>query len=81
MSEQAPNREAAMPPTAPAETKTAKEEVIDMLRRLPDDLTLEQIQYHVFVLQKSKRVQEAIANGQVYTHEEAKERLKKWLTD
>lgn len=81
MSEQAPNREPAMPTTAPAETKTAKEEVIDMLRRLPDDLTLEQIQYHVFVLQKAKRAREAIASGQIHTHDEAKERLKKWLTD
>lgn len=56
-----------------------REQVIAMLRRLPDDLTLEQIQYHVFVLQKAKRTREAIANGQVFTHEEAKERLKQWL--
>lgn len=80
MSERAPNREAAMSPTAPAETKTAKEEVIDMLRRLPDDLTYEDIIYHVSVLEKWKESEEASREGRVFTQEEVEERLKQWLT-
>jgi hypothetical protein len=63
-------------------TATAKELVMDMLRRLPDDVTLEQIQYSIFMLEKAVLAQEAIAEGDVYTHEEVKEIIRaKWLTE
>ena len=50
-----------------------------MLETLPDDSTLEDIQYHLYVLEKVKRgVQRADAEGTV-PHAEAKRRLDKWL--
>ncbi|HEU4453019.1 MAG TPA: hypothetical protein VFR81_08160 [Longimicrobium sp.] len=62
-------------------TTTAKEEVIEMLQRLPDDVTLDDIDYSIFMLQKAKLARQAIADGDVYTQEEVEERLSKWLTE
>lgn len=80
MSEQAPNREAAMSPTAPAETRTAKEEVMELLREMPDNSTLEEIMYELYVWEKLKISEQDSREGRVYTHEEMKEQLKQWLT-
>ena len=62
-------------------TVTAKEEVIEMLQRLPDEITLDEIQHSIFILKKAKLARQALADGDVYTHEEVKERLGQWLTD
>lgn len=53
----------------------AKEEVQKLLDNLPDDATLDDIHYHLYVLEKIKRGQNDIANGRSYTTEEAKARL------
>lgn len=59
--------------------QTAKQDVKELLDHLPDDTTIEDIQYHLYVLEKIRRGQEDIRNGRHYTHEEAKERLGRWL--
>jgi len=59
--------------------QTAKQEVETLLRHLPDDSTIEDIQYHLYVLEKIKRGQADIAEGRSYAQEEAKKRLSKWL--
>ena len=58
---------------------TAKQEVADLLRQLPDDCTLEDIQYHLYVLAKTSRGREDIAQGRGYVNDEAKQRLDRWL--
>jgi hypothetical protein len=58
---------------------TAKSEVASMLETLPDDSSLEDIQYHLYVLEKVKRgVERAEAEGTL-SHSAAKQRLEKWL--
>jgi hypothetical protein len=58
---------------------TAKSEVSSMLENLPDDSSLEDIQYHLYVLEKVKRgVERAESEGSL-SHSEAKQRLGKWL--
>jgi len=59
--------------------QTAKQEVEMLLHHLPDDSSIEDIQYHLYVLEKIRRGQDDIANGRSYTNEEAKKRLSKWL--
>ena len=60
---------------------TAKAEVTSMLATLPDDASLEDIQYHLYVLEKVKRgVKRADQEG-VLEHGEVKSRLDKWLED
>lgn len=59
---------------------TAKSEVANMLKALPDGCSFEDIQYHLYVLEKLKRgVERAETEGAV-SHEEAKHRLSKWLS-
>lgn len=58
---------------------TAKSEVSALLESLPEDASLEDIQYHLYVLEKVKKgVDRADAEGTV-PHEEVKQRLGKWL--
>ena len=58
--------------------ETAKEQVQRILAVLPDDASLEDIQYHIYVRQK---IDQGLADGEagrVISHEEAMKRLDKW---
>ncbi len=59
--------------------QTAKQEVSDLLNRLPDDCTLEDVQYHLYVLQKIERGLRDVEEGRVYTQEEVEKKMSKWL--
>ena len=59
--------------------KTAKDEVRELLEGLPDDASLEDIQYHLYVRQKVQRGLEAAEQGRTITHEEATRRMARWL--
>ncbi|MET0069391.1 MAG: hypothetical protein ABW096_05080 [Candidatus Thiodiazotropha sp.] len=58
---------------------TAKQEVEQLLKNLPDDSSYEDIQYHLYLLEKIKRGQASIARGGGVEDDEARERLSKWL--
>ena len=58
---------------------TAKLEVASMLENLPDDSSLEDIQYHLYVLEKVTRGVERAESEGTLSHSEAKQRLGKWL--
>ncbi len=58
---------------------TTKQEVSDLLNRLPEDCSLEDIQYHLYVLQKIERGLKDAEEGRVYTQEEVEKRMAKWL--
>ena len=61
---------------------TAKELVQGLLDRLPNDSTLEDIQYHLHVYQEIQREHEDVENGNVTPHEEVVRRMKaKWPSD
>jgi predicted transcriptional regulator len=55
-----------------------KEEVQALIERLPDDVTLEDIQYHVFVYQKIAHGRAAAAAGETVPHSEVVRRMAKW---
>ena len=59
--------------------KIPKVEVASMLDALPDSSSFEDIQYHLYVLEKVHRGLERAATEGVIPHEEAKVRLGKWL--
>lgn len=58
---------------------SAKQTVRDVLKRMPDDCTLEDIQYQLYLRQKLEKSLAAAAEGRVVPHEEVKKRLSKWL--
>jgi hypothetical protein len=58
---------------------TAKEEVEQLLGRLPNDSSLEDIQYHLYVLEKVRNGLEAVDTEGEISQDDAEERLSKWL--
>jgi len=78
MSNEHPPREVPMSTTA---TTTAKEEVIEMLRHLPDDLTFEDIRYHITVLEKIKRGIESADTEPTITQEEMEAEFSRWFIE
>ena len=60
---------------------SVKEEVASLLERLPDDCSLEDIQYHLYVLEKIRRGLASAESEGVIEQEEAEARLSKWLTE
>ena len=60
---------------------SVKDEVATLLRKLPDDCSLEDIQYHLYVLEKVRRgLDRADSEGGV-SQEAAEARLSRWLTE
>jgi len=57
--------------------KPIKEEIINLIQELPDDATLEDIQYHLFVIQKIRKAEQQIKAGETIPHNEVMEKLKK----
>ena len=58
-----------------------KQEVQKIIQNLPDDCTYEDIQYHLYVVKKIKKGINRAENGEVSSHQEAKKRMSKWLSD
>ena len=60
---------------------TAKQDVEQLLNKLPDNCTVEDVQYHLYVLDKVRRgLEDARTNGAM-TQEEVETRFSKWLTE
>lgn len=60
---------------------TAKEEVQSLLEKLPDNCSFEDIQYHLYVLEKVHRGLEDVREGRTLSQEEVESRLSQWLTE
>jgi hypothetical protein len=54
---------------------TAKEEVESLLHKLPDSCSIEDVQYHLYVMEKVRHGLEAADQQGAITQEEAEERL------
>ena len=60
---------------------TTKQDVEQLLNKLPDDCSVEDIQYHLYVFDKVRRgLEDARVNGTL-SQEEVETRLSKWLTE
>jgi hypothetical protein len=57
----------------------AKEEVRRILDHLPEDVTLDDIQYHIYVRQKIDRASEDVEAGRTVSLEDFDKRMAKWL--
>lgn len=60
---------------------TAKEEVQSLISKLPDDCSLEDIQYHLYVIEKVRNGLEVAESQGAISQEEVEQRLGKWLTE
>ncbi len=59
--------------------QSAKQEINNLLNRLPDDCSFEDIQYHLYVLQKIERGLKDASEGRIYSQEEVERMMSKWL--
>ena len=51
-----------------------------MIQNLHDNCTYEDIQYHLYVVEKIKNGINRAENGEVSSHQDAKQRMAKWLS-
>ena len=58
-----------------------KVEVAAMLNALPETSSFEDIQYHLYVLEKIKRGLDRAESEGTISHEDATKRLSKWLSN
>lgn len=59
---------------------TVKEEVKSLLEKLPDECTLEDVQYHLYVVEKIQRgIARADQEGTL-TQEDVEKKFSKWTT-
>ena len=56
-----------------------KEQAIELIKSLPEDATLEDIHYHLYVREKVEHGLKAIDEGRVVSQEEAGKRVEGWL--
>ncbi|MDJ0938857.1 MAG: hypothetical protein QNJ00_03760 [Woeseiaceae bacterium] len=59
----------------------AKDDVQALLSRLPDDCSLEDIQYHLYVIEKVRKGLESVGRGEGIPDGVAEQRLAEWLSD
>jgi len=60
---------------------TAKAEVESLLKKLPDDCSIEDIQYHLYVLEKVQKGLNRAGTEGVLDQSEVEAKLKKWITE
>jgi hypothetical protein len=59
---------------------STKEAVLDLVRKLPDDCSLDDIQYHLYVLQTIERGRAEVVQGRTISHGQVRRELQaKWL--
>ncbi|MCK0164006.1 hypothetical protein [Marinobacter sp. S6332] len=56
----------------------AKQEALDTIGKLPDDADMDEIMYRLYVLDKIRKGQEAVQQGQTATGEELKREIDSW---
>ena len=59
---------------------TAKEDVRMLLDKLPDDCSLEDVQYHLYVVEKIHRGIERAETEGVLSQNDAERKLNKWTS-
>lgn len=60
--------------------QTVKEEVKSLLQKLPDNCTMEDVQYHLYVIEKIQRGIERAENEGTIAQKEIERRMSKWTT-
>ena len=56
----------------------AKQEAIQTIAKMPEDVDMEEIMYQLYVLEKIRRGREDVAKGRVTTAEELKREIELW---
>ena len=60
---------------------TAKDEVRRLLESLPDDASLEDVQYSIYVRERIERARKEAKDGRLIDQDEAEARMQRWLDE
>jgi predicted transposase YbfD/YdcC len=60
---------------------TAKEQVKELLEVLPDDVTFDDLHYHIFVREKIDEGVRDLEEGRILSENEMEATMKKWLEE
>ncbi len=60
-------------------TEKIKDQIISFIKKLPDDVTLEDIMYHLYAREKIFRGLKDADEGKKVSNEEAKKIIEKWF--
>jgi len=60
---------------------SAKSKVLDMVSNMPNDSTLDDIGYRLYVLESIEQGLAELDKGEYLSHNEAKKELDKWIKD
>ncbi len=58
---------------------TEKLETENLIQKLPDESTFEDIQYHLYVAEKLKNARQQIKDRKIHSQSEVEKRLDKWI--
>ena len=58
--------------------QAAKQEALKTIHQLPEDADIDEIMYQLYVLDKIRKGQEAIEQGQTLTSEQLKQEIDSW---
>jgi hypothetical protein len=58
---------------------TVKQEIVSLLDKLPDDCSAEDVQYHLYVMEKVRRGLMVADTVGTMTQKEVEDRLSKWI--
>ena len=56
----------------------AKQEAMETISKLPDDADMDEIMYRLYVLDKIRKGQEAVAQGRTISSEDLKREINAW---
>ena len=59
--------------------ETAKQTALELIQRLPDDVTLEDIMYELYVIERIEQGLKDAAEGRTVPHEEVRKSVLEWL--
>ena len=60
---------------------TAKDQVRQLLDSLPDDASLEDVQYSIYVRERIERARKEASEGKLVDEDEIERRMRRWLEE
>jgi predicted transcriptional regulator len=55
-----------------------KEDVLELVRQLPDEVEIEELIYRLYLLEKLEAAEADIAAGRILSAEEVRQRVRQW---
>ena len=56
-----------------------KESIIEFLKTLPEDVSIKDIMYHLYVMEKIQEGEKDIEEGRTFTQEEVEAQIESWF--